>query len=112
YMFHFVQQRHYYYNFDAVAIPNATAAGTKSPPSVWELHSQPSFKKHIAVFPEALVRIPILATLPPDGVFLDPFCGSRTALGYALREGRARHALGIDISQSALEEAHALLFSV
>lgn len=109
YMFHFVLQRKYYYNFDAVAVPSNGERPFKSPPSVWQIPISPNFKKHIAVFPEALVRIPILATLPPGGVLLDPFCGSGTALNYAVAQGDGRRAIGIDISQAALAEAKILL---
>lgn len=112
YMFHFVQQRRYFYNFDAVAVPSDGDQHVKSPPSVWTLRSKPSFKKHIAVFPESLVRIPVLATLPPGGVILDPFCGSGTALGYAVGLGDGRRAIGIDISESALAEATALMEAI
>lgn len=109
YIFHFVLQRHYYYNFDAVSVPSTGERETKSPPSVWQIPTTTNFKKHIAVFPESLVRIPILATLPPKGILLDPFCGSGTALGYAVEQGKNRRAIGIDISTSALKEAKQLL---
>lgn len=109
YMFHFVKQRHYHYDFDAVAVPTQEGNDTKPPPSVWSMKNTPTFKKHIAVFPEELVRVPIVATLPPGGVLLDPFCGSGTALGYALHLGADRRAIGIDVSLLALEEARTLL---
>jgi len=109
YMFHFVLQRRYYYNQRAVAVPSNGKRKTKSPPSVWQIPIATNFKKHIAVFPEALVRTPILATLPPKGVLLDPFCGSGTALGLAIAQGGGRRAVGIDISTSALREAKELL---
>lgn len=109
YMFHFVRRRQYYYNFDAVSVPSNGDRATKPVPSVWQIPTATNFKKHIAVFPEALVRIPILATLPPGGVLLDMFCGSGTALGYAVSLGEGRRAIGIDISAPALEEAKELL---
>ena len=109
YMFHFVLQRKYHYNYDAVAVPSQGERETKSPPSVWQIPLAPTFKKHIAVFPEALVRIPILATLPPNGLLVDPFCGSGTALSYALAQGEGRRVIGIDISEAALTEAGTLL---
>lgn len=109
YMFHFVLKRKYYYNFDAVAVPSNGERETKGPPSVWHIPTVPSIKKHIAVFPESLVRIPIRATLPPNGVLLDPFCGSGTALSYAVAQGEGRRAIGIDISEAALQEAKILL---
>lgn len=109
YMFHFVLRRKYYYDFNAVALPSNGARDKKPVPSVWTISTSPSFKKHIAVFPEELVRIPILATVPPEGILLDPFCGSGTALGYAVAQGASRTAIGIDVSTGALEEAKCLL---
>jgi site-specific DNA-methyltransferase (adenine-specific) len=109
YMFHFVLGRRYYYDFDAVSVPSSGDRSKKPPPSVWHIPTATNFKKHIAVFPEALVRIPILATLPPKGVLLDPFCGSGTGLEFAVAEDKGRRAIGIDISTSALEEAKGLL---
>ncbi len=111
YMFHLVRQRRYYFDRDAVAVPSQGEKKTKAPSSVWRIRSAPTFKKHIAAFPEELVRIPILATLPPGGTLLDPFCGSGTALGYALHLGDNRNAIGVDISQSALDEARALVMA-
>lgn len=109
YIFHFVLKRHYYYNFDAVSISAKCSDNMKPQPSVWNIPTATNFKKHIAVFPEELVRIPISATLPPNGVLLDPFCGSGTALGYAVAKGEGRKAIGIDISIDALTEAKEIL---
>ncbi|NJM06769.1 site-specific DNA-methyltransferase [Candidatus Gracilibacteria bacterium] len=109
YMFHFVLGRKYYFNAGAVAVPSQGERPTKAPPSVWMIRSAPTFKKHMAVFPEELVRIPIQATLPPGGTILDPFCGSGTALSYALAHIERCQAVGVDISPAALEEAQVLL---
>lgn len=109
YMFHFVLQRKYHFDHEAVAVPSQGEQTTKAPPSVWQIRSAPTFKKHIAVFPKELVRIPILATLPSEGTLLDPFCGSGTALGFAIAQGGNRKAIGIDISNAALEESRSLL---
>lgn len=109
YVFHFVLRRHYHYDFDAVAIPSNGQRKVKSPPSVWSIPTATNFKKHIAVFPYELMRIPILATLPIDGVLLDPFCGSATALEYGFQQGIGKHFIGIDVSESALAEAKTLL---
>lgn len=109
YIFHFVLKRRYYYNFDAVAVLAKCSDNMKPQPSVWNIPTATNFKKHIAVFPEELVRIPISATLPPNGVLLDPFCGSGTALGYAVATGEGRKAIGIDISIDALTEAKEIL---
>lgn len=104
YVFHFVKNKNYHYDFLSVAEFSKSQGKPKSPPSVWQITSKPSFKKHIAVFPSELVRIPILATLPPNGVFLDPFCGSGTAISYAISQKRGVKLYGIDINKNALEE--------
>lgn len=109
YIFHFVLKRHYYYNFDAVSVPAKCSDNKKPQSSVWNVPTATNFKKHIAVFPEELVRVPISATLPPNGVLLDPFCGSGTALAYAVAKGEGRKAIGIDISIDALIEAKEIL---
>jgi DNA modification methylase len=99
-----------YYNAQAVAIPSTGERDTKPPFSVWTVPTvseQATLrrKKHIAVFPEKLVTLPIMATCPSDGVLLDPFCGSGTALFVAVSLGEGRKAIGIDISEGALNEA-------
>lgn len=110
YVFHFVKRKKYYYNAQAVAIPSTGERDTKPPFSVWTVPTvseQATLrrKKHIAVFPEKLVTLPIMATCPSDGVLLDPFCGSGTALFVAVSLGEGRKAIGIDISEGALNEA-------
>lgn len=109
YVFHFVLQRFYEYDFEAVAVTSNGKREIKALPSVWTIKTAPSFKKHIAVFPEGLVKIPIQATLPPGGILLDPFCGSGTALEYAIKQGEGNKVIGIDVSQPALEEAKQIL---
>ena len=51
---------------------------------------------HTATFPPQLIRPRILSSCPPDGLVLDPFCGSGRALVVALDAGR--RALGFEIS--------------
>lgn len=68
-------------------------------------------KMHNAPFPEELALLPIRATCPQHGIFLDPFCGSGTALGVALSEIKNVQVMGIDLSPSALEEAQQHLIS-
>lgn len=109
YVFHFVKQRRYYFNAAAVAVPSKGGRSTKTPPSVWTIPTVPSGKKHRAVFPEQLVTLPLQATCPSDGVFLDPFCGSATALVVALLQSKERTVIGIDMSEIALQEAKTFL---
>src|SRR5438132_7998823 len=113
YVFHFVKQRKYYFNAKAVAIPSNGKRETKPPFSVWIVptvsEQTTSYrKKHIAAFPEQLVSLPILATCPPNGILLDPFCGSGTALFAAIARGEGRKAIGIDISEEALQETKSI----
>lgn len=65
-----------------------------NPGDVWEIATTPNHEEHFAIFPEKLVAKLILALCPPDGVVLDPFCGSGTTLVVAERYGRKW--LGID----------------
>jgi site-specific DNA-methyltransferase (cytosine-N4-specific) len=109
YFFHFVLKRRYYYNYKAVSIPSNGGKAKKALPSVWHIPTATNFKKHVAVFPEKLIRTPVLATLPKNGVLLDPFCGSGTALEYALRNFKRSKGIGIDVSLSSLKEARRLL---
>jgi len=73
------------------------------PADVWDIMPEDTQKResHYAPYPVDLCRIPILATCPPDGVVLDPFCGTGTTLLAARDLGR--QSIGIDISSHYLE---------
>jgi DNA methylase len=73
------------------------------PTDVWTIQIEDSTFPEIqyAVFPEALVELPIRATCPRGGTVLDPFVGSGTTAVVALRLGRK--AIGIDASVDCLE---------
>lgn len=75
------------------------------PADVWDIMPEDTQKResHYAPYPVDLCRIPILATCPPDGVVLDPFCGTGTTLLAARDLGR--QSIGIDISSHYLEMA-------
>lgn len=75
------------------------------PADVWDIMPEDTQKResHYAPYPVDLCRIPILATCPPDGVVLDPFCGTGTTLLAARDLGR--QSIGIDISSQYLEIA-------
>lgn len=77
------------------------------PGDVWEILPEDTGNRgaHYAVYPEDLCKIPILATCPPDGIVLDPFCGSGTTNFVAFQLGRK--SLGIDISRSYIDQAQA-----
>jgi len=73
------------------------------PSDVWNIIPEDTQRRnlHFAPYPVELCRVPILATCPPDGVVLDPFCGTGTTLCAALSLGRK--SVGIDISRMYLE---------
>ena len=71
--------------------------------SVWSISTQSYGGAHFAVFPEALVRTPILAGCPRGGVVLDPFMGSGTTLAVAAQEGR--EGIGIELNAEYVELA-------
>lgn len=79
--------------------------GGSKPSDVWEILPEDTQRreKHFAPYPEDLCRIPILATSPPGGLVLDPFCGTGTTTLVANQLGR--RAVGIDISSEYIELA-------
>jgi DNA modification methylase len=84
------------------------AKGSK-PGDVWQIIPEDKWRvdKHCAVFPAELCRAPILATCPADGILLDPFVGTGTAVKVATDYGR--RAIGVDTSREYLEVAQSRL---
>ena len=72
------------------------------PSDVWDIIPEDTQNRevHFAPYPVDLCLIPILATCPPEGIVLDPFCGTGTTL-YAARN-LGRKSVGIDISREYL----------
>lgn len=68
---------------------------------------RPGENGHSATFPEELVRPRILSSCPPNGVVLDPFCGSGRAVAAAVTSGR--RGMGIDIARHFLDTAQEML---
>lgn len=75
------------------------------PGDIWRIVPEDEWRtdKHFAVFPKELCETPIKATCPPDGLVLDPFCGTGTTLISALELNR--RAIGIDTSKEYLAVA-------
>lgn len=75
------------------------------PGDVWDIIPEDTQKRqaHFAAYPEDLCKIPILATCPPDGIALDPFCGTGTTM-FVCRV-LERKSVGIDISLEYLQMA-------
>ncbi len=60
-------------------------------------------KLHFAPYPADLCRTPLLTTCPPEGIVLDPFCGTGTTMAVAYES--SRKSIGLDISQSYVNYA-------
>lgn len=75
------------------------------PGDVWDIIPEDTQRRdgHFAPYPEDLCKLPILATCPPGGVALDPFCGTGTTNYVAHRLGRK--SIGIDTSQDYIRMA-------
>ena len=65
--------------------------------TVWNISAKNYKGAHFAVYPPELIKVPILATCPPEGVVLDPFVGSGTTCVVA--KDSNRKYIGIDISE-------------
>lgn len=68
-----------WYDFDRATLPEE---------SVWHVPHERGAKKHSAAFPAALAERCILAGCPAGGTVLDPFGGSGTTAGVAIKHGR------------------------
>lgn len=102
-LFHFVRRtpgrRPTYYYDRTRAEPSAR--------DVVEVAVSPGVNGHTATFPADLIRPRILSSSPPDGVVLDPFCGTGRALELAVEAGR--RAIGIELSPAFFDGASALI---
>lgn len=77
--------------------------GGKNLPNVWLIGTEPSRELHFARFPSALCDIPILASCPKNGIVMDIFAGSGTALWRAKQLGR--NYIGIELNKKYIEIA-------
>lgn len=100
YVFHLVKSRWYY--FDKGKVARRVESGSVLPPlDTWEVATVRGKHQHKARFSDELVRIPILATTPDNGIVLDPFAGSGTSLLFARKNGY--RSIGIDLSTEFCE---------
>ncbi len=63
-------------------------SGMRNKRSVWTVSTKPFKGAHFATFPPDLIEPCVLAGCPPMGTVLDPFGGSGTTGGVALKHGR------------------------
>ena len=61
------------------ALPQPHPYG-RNPGDFWSIPTRPFKGKHFAVYPIDICLRPILSSCPPDGIVLDPMCGSGTTL--------------------------------
>jgi DNA modification methylase len=75
------------------------------PSDVWDILPEDTQhrKDHFAPYPEDLCKIPILATCPPNGIVLDPFCGTGTTMLVSGKFGRK--SVGIDLAEEYITAA-------
>ncbi|MGX8773510.1 MAG: DNA-methyltransferase [Bacillota bacterium] len=68
------------------------------PSNIWRIVPEDTWRKdaHCAVFPEELLKRPILSTSRKNGIILDPFSGTGSTVDAAIRMGR--RGIGIDLS--------------
>lgn len=94
-VFFFAKSRSYF--FDKSALPQDEAE------DVWNIPARPKLNgtKDTAPFPDELVERCLAVGCPPEGVVLDPFCGSGTTMRVALRTGHP--AFGVELNGSFCE---------
>jgi len=82
----------------------------KNPGDFWNVCTKPFKGAHFAVYPEAICINPILSSCPPNGVVLDPMCGSGTTCLVAKKLGR--NYIGIELNPKYVELARKRLEAV
>lgn len=76
----------------------------KNPGSVsdfWDVHTKPSTNKHYASYNIDLIKKPILAGCPEDGIIYDPFMGTGTTAIAALKANR--NFIGSEMSEDYIK---------
>ena len=75
---------------------DATKLNGRNARTVWSISTKVKSYNHCAMFPIDIVDKPIRACCPPDGIVLDPFCGSGTTLEYCSKHGI--RGIGVEIN--------------
>ena len=86
-IFLFTKRDKYWFDGDAVRVPDAQG-GTKLRSDVWSVPVSKFKGAHFATFPPDLIEPCIIAGSPIGGIVLDPFGGSGTTAGVAIKHGR------------------------
>lgn len=75
---------------------DATKLNGRNVRTTWSITTKGKSYNHCAMFPIDLVDKPIRACCPPDGIVLDPFCGTGTTLEYCSKHGI--RGIGVEIN--------------
>lgn len=95
-VFHFVINKNYFFNLDAVKVKGANGR-MKNPGDIWAINTQPlSGTDHTATFPEKLVETIIQCGCPNNGTVLEPFLGTGTT--WIVCEHLFRNCIGFEIN--------------
>lgn len=95
-IFHFVLEKKYHFDLDAVKIPGANGK-MKNPGDVWAINTQPLKGSHTATFPEKLIEPIILCGCPEGGTVFDPFLGTGTT--WIVSDRLGRNCIGFEINE-------------
>lgn len=94
-VFHFVLQKKYFFDLDAVKIMGANGR-PKNPGDVWAINTQPLSGTHTATFPEKLIEQIVMRGSPVGGTVFDPFMGTGTT--WVVSERLGRKCIGFEIN--------------
>lgn len=74
---------------------------TRNVRTTWHINTKPFKDAHFATYPDDLIRVPILAGCPINGIVLDPFIGSGTTALVALELNR--NFIGIELVKDSVD---------
>lgn len=86
------------YEFDNI---NKNAHKGRIKRCVWSVNTKPSKEKHFAVYPEELIKIPILCSTDKNDIVYDPFMGSGTTAKCCITYNR--NFIGSEINKKYCE---------
>ena len=89
FIFLFSKSKKYYFDLNAIKTASKSGDGTRvNPRSVWTVPVSRFKGAHFATYPPELIEPCVLAGCPPGGTVLDPFAGSGTTAGVAIKHDR------------------------
>ena len=82
------KSKKYYFDLQSIKVETTDGGGKKNPRSVWSVPVTRYKGAHFATYPPELIEPCIIAGCPPGGTVLDPFGGSGTTAGVAIKNDR------------------------